>query len=100
MLKLISLMRRADGLSQEEFHQWALNDHVAFAKQLPGLRKYVVNPVVADDAPYDLVNEMWFDDEEARAAAFASEAGKAAGGDAAAHTSERAHLISSEHELL
>lgn len=100
MLKLISLLRRADGISKEEFSDWVVNDHAVFARELPGLRRYVVNVTQSDDSPYDAVNELWFDDEEARAAAFASDAGKAAGGDAAAHASERVHLITVEHEQL
>lgn len=100
MLKLISLLRRAEGISKEEFGDWVVNDHVAFARELPGLRRYVVNVVEGDDSPYDAVNELWFDDEDARAAAFGSDAGKAAGADAAAHASERVHLITVEHEQL
>lgn len=97
MLKLISLMKRKEGMSKEEFAQWVTVDHLQFAKEIPGMRKYVVNVAVEDDAPYDAANEMWFDDEDARAAGFGSEAGKAAGGDAAAHTSERVHLKTTEH---
>jgi uncharacterized protein (TIGR02118 family) len=97
MLKLISLMKRKEGMSKEEFTQWVTVDHLAFAKEIPGLRKYVVNVSVDDDAPYDSANEMWFDDEDARAAGFGSDAGKAAGGDAAAHTSERVHVKTTEY---
>jgi uncharacterized protein (TIGR02118 family) len=98
MLKVVSLMRRAEGMSHDEFRTWVLQDHAEFAKALPGLRKYAVSvPVDPESAAYDSVNELYFDDEQARAAAFASEAGKAAGADAAAHTSERVHVISTEH---
>ncbi len=97
MLKLISLMKRKDGMTKEEFIQWATVDHAPFAREIPGMRKYVVNVTEAADAPYDAANEMWFDDEDARAAGFASDAGKAAGGDAAAHTSERIHLKTTEY---
>jgi uncharacterized protein (TIGR02118 family) len=100
MLKVISLLKRAEGLSKEDFAKWVVDDHFEFAKNLPGLRKYTVNVAVADDAAFDAVNEMWFDDEAARAAAFASDAGKAAAGDAGAHTSNRVHVLSTEHELL
>lgn len=100
MLKLISLLRRAEGMSKEEFHAWVLEEHITFARELPGLRDYSVSIVEAEDSPYDSVNEMWFDDEEARAAAFASEQGKAAGADAAAHASERVHLVTTEHRQL
>ena len=100
MLKLISLLRRADGMSKEEFRTWVLEEHILLARELPGLRDYVVSIVEAEDSPYDAVNEMWFDDAEARAAAFASEQGKAAGADAAAHASERVHLVTTEHRQL
>lgn len=100
MIKLISLLRRADGISKEDFTRWVTSEHLQYAKALPGLRKYTVSVTSDPDAPYDAVNEMWFDDEEARAAAFASDAGKAAAGDASAHASSRTHLVTTEHELL
>jgi uncharacterized protein (TIGR02118 family) len=99
MLKVVSLLKRAEGLSKEEFATWVVEDHLEFAKKLPGLRRYTVNVAVAEDAPYDAVNELWFDDEAARAAAFASDDGKAAAGDAGAHTSSRVHVVTTEHEL-
>ncbi|MHA1549615.1 MAG: EthD family reductase [Alphaproteobacteria bacterium] len=99
MLKLMSLMKRRDDMSLEEFRNWATQEHPPLAKQLPGLRGYRMNVALQDnpDAPYDAVSEMWFDDDEARLAAFGSDAGKAAGGDAAGHCSSRFHLLSSEH---
>jgi uncharacterized protein (TIGR02118 family) len=101
VLKLISLLKRADGISKDEFRQWVTVDHAPFAKALPGLRKYVVNVTIDDDEfAYDAVNEMWFDSEDARAAAFASDAGAAAGGDAAAHASDRVHLKTTEYVQL
>jgi uncharacterized protein (TIGR02118 family) len=101
MIKVMSLMRRADGMSKADFIAWARDDHPAFARELPGLRRYVVSITAEDaDTPYDSVSELYFDDEAARAAAFGSDAGKAAAGDAAAHTSERIHLLTTEHEPL
>ena len=98
MLKLMSLLKRSEGMSKDDFRKWVTEDHLPFARALPGIRKYVVNVTIDDDDfPYDAVNEMWFDSEEARVAAFASEAGKAAGGDAAAHAGERVHLKTTEH---
>ena len=41
-----------------------------------------------------------FDDEEARAAAFASEHGQKVAADAAAHASERVHLVTTEYRQL
>ncbi|MGI8334534.1 EthD family reductase [Actinomadura scrupuli] len=100
MLKVISLLKRADGLSKQEFTTWVLEDHLAFAKELPGLRRYTVSVTAGEDAAYDAVNELYFDDEDARAAAFGSEPGKAAAADAGAHTSQRVHLLTTEHEQL
>jgi uncharacterized protein (TIGR02118 family) len=48
------------------------------------------------ESPYDAISEMWFDSADARAAAMATDAGKAAGGDAAAHASSRFHFIAEE----
>ncbi|MFC4587091.1 EthD family reductase [Sphaerisporangium corydalis] len=97
MLKVISLLKRAENLSHEEFTKWVLQDHVEFARKLPGLRKYTVSVTNEDGAAYDSVNELYFDDDDARVAAFGSEHGKAAAADAAAHTTQRVHLLTTEH---
>jgi uncharacterized protein (TIGR02118 family) len=100
MLKVISLLKRREDMSFEDFATWVVDDHAEFAKQLPGLRKYVVNVARDGDGPFDSANELYFDDEDARATAFGTEAGKAAGADAAAHTSQRVHLATTEHAQL
>ena len=98
MIKVMALMKRRTDMSFADFKQWILVDHVAFAKKLPGLRKYTSNALLAEnpDAPFDGVSEMYFDDEAAMAAAFATDAGKAAGGDAAAHCSNRFRMVCEE----
>jgi|SoiMethySBSTD1v2_1073268.scaffolds.fasta_scaffold5713988_2 uncharacterized protein (TIGR02118 family) len=100
MLKVVSLLKRAEGMSHDEFSAWVLTDHKPFAEKLPGLRRYVVNVGTDPDGEFDSVNELWFDDDDARAAAFGSEHGKAAAGDAAAHTSRRVHILTREHPQL
>jgi uncharacterized protein (TIGR02118 family) len=100
MLKLISLMRRADGMSKEDFRTWVLDEHVALARGLPGLRAYTVSLTDNGDSAYDCVNELWFDDEAARAAAFATELGQKVAADAAAHASERVHLATTEYKQI
>ena len=100
MLKLISLMKRAENMSVEEFRSWALEEHVPLARDLPGLRAYSVSLTESGDGAFDCVNEMWFDDEAARVAAFVSDAGQKAAADAAAHASERVHLVTTEHKQL
>lgn len=98
MLKVVSLLKRSEDLSKEEFDKWVIEDHLEFAKKLPGLRKYSVSVSSSPDSAFDSINALYFDDEQARAAAFGSEFGKAAAGDAAAHTSERVHLLTTEYE--
>ena len=98
MIKVMSLMKRKDGMSHEDFRNWILVDHVEFARKIPGMRKYISNvlKVENNDAPFDGVSEMYFDSEQAMADAFATDAGKAAGGDAAAHCSNRFRMVCEE----
>lgn len=97
MLKVMSLLKRAEGLSPDDFAKWVTEDHLAYAQKIPGLRKYTVNVSSGDDPAFDAVNELYFDDEDARVAGFASEQGKAAAADAGAHTSSRVHLLTTEY---
>lgn len=102
MLKVISLLKRREDMSFEEFRKWALEEHPSLGKQLPGIRKYRMSVVLEDnpDLPCDAVSEFWFDDDAARQAAFATDAGKAAGADAAAHCSSRTHLLTEEKVII
>jgi len=43
---------------------------------------------------------MWFDDMDARNAAFGTDAGKAAAEDAIAHCSSRVHLLTEEKTII
>ena len=102
MLKVISLLKRKEGISLEEFRKWALEEHPPLGKKLPGIRHYRMSVVLEDnpDLPADVVSEFWFDDNEARLAAFATPEGQAAGADAAAHCSSRVHLLTEETILI
>ena len=102
MLKVISLLKRKEGTSLEEFRKWALEEHPPLGKKLPGIRHYRMSVVLEDnpDLPADVVSEFWFDDNEARLAAFATPEGQAAGADAAAHCSSRVHLLTEETILI
>ncbi len=98
MIKVMALMKRRTDMSFEDFRKWILEDHVALARNLPGLKKYTSNVLRSEslDAPFDGVSEMYFEDEAAMAAAFGTDAGKAAGGDAAAHCSNRFRMVCDE----
>ena len=76
MIKLVGLLRRAGGTTPAAFRAHWVDHHARIAAQLPGLRRYVVNPVVAvpggEQPPWDGVAELWFDDQAAFEAALAS----------------------------
>ena len=70
---------------------------------LPMTPEKILHGVVLEDSPdlpYHAVSEFWFDDNEARVAAFATPEGKAAGEDAAAHCSSRMHLLIEEKVII
>jgi len=97
MLKIFSLLKRKEDMTFDEFRKWALEEHVELGKKIPGMRHYRMN-VVLEENPMtpDAIAEMWFDNMEARNAGFATDAGKAAGADAAAHCSSRTHVFVEE----
>jgi uncharacterized protein (TIGR02118 family) len=101
MIKVLSMMKRKEGMTLDEFRRWLTEEHVKFAQNMPGLDKFVVNIPQTDspDNPFDSVNELYFKDEAAMQAAFGSEAGKASGADALAHISHRSRLTTVEHKL-
>lgn len=88
MLKVLSLMKRKEGMSYDEFRNWALNEHPKLATKIPGMRGYRMNVPLKEnpDSPYDAISEMWWDSDEARLAGFGTDEGKAAGADAARPT--------------
>ena len=102
MLKVISLIKRREDMSLDEFRTWAIDEHAQKGKDLPGLREYRMSVVESDDPslPYHAVSELWFDDEEALKAAFATELGQAAGADVAAHASDRVRLMTRETRIV
>ena len=102
MLKVFSLIKRREDLSLDDFRTWILEQHAPMGKQLPGLREYHVSVVEQDDPdlPYHAVTELYFDDEDAFKAAFASEPGKAAGADVAAHAAGRVRLLTREERVI
>jgi uncharacterized protein (TIGR02118 family) len=102
MLKVISLLKRKEGMSFDAFRKWALEEHPPLGQKLPGIRRYRMSVVLEDnpELPYDAVSEFWFDDNDARLAAFATPEGKAAGADAAAHCSARVHLLTEEKVII
>ena len=81
MLKVLSLMKRKEDMSFDEFRKWAKDEHPKLAQKIPGMKGYRMNvPLRASpDLPYDAISEMWWDSDEAR---LGTDEGKAAGVDA------------------
>lgn len=102
MIKVLSMMKRKEGTTLDEFRRWLTEEHVKLSRQMPGLDRFVVNIPETDspDNAFDSVNELYFKDEAAMQAAFGSEAGKASGADALTHISHRVRLVTVEHKLI
>src|SRR5215210_1046299 len=87
MLKSMFVVTRVPGISHDEFVRYWRDVHALIAKQMPGLRKYNINPASAggdgSDAPFDGIAELSFDDQAAYEAGFASPEGIATTEDAA-----------------
>ena len=102
MLKIMSLLKREDSLSREEFYNWAKGEHPQLAKGLLNIRGYRMNVARLDEpeAAFDAISEMWFDDVTAFDAAFATPHGQKTREDAMAHASQRIHVRTEEIVLM
>jgi uncharacterized protein (TIGR02118 family) len=103
MIKLIALLKREAGMTQEAFKQRWLDEHTKLSGIMPGLLEYRINiatPHQPDDAAgpvYDGTAELWWDSMEAMEAAFASPEGVAAGKDADSFADVRLHIYTDEY---
>jgi uncharacterized protein (TIGR02118 family) len=71
VIKRLSLVRKLPELSREEFLARWTGEHVEIARQLPGLRGYVIHVLEGDTAPYDGIAITTFDTREDAERAFA-----------------------------
>jgi uncharacterized protein (TIGR02118 family) len=72
--KILLLMKRKPGISMEEFRDYYENNHVPLcAPYMSGIARYVrrylepqphAESGTNEELPYDVVTEMWFDNEE------------------------------------
>jgi uncharacterized protein (TIGR02118 family) len=86
MIKAVVALNRRPDLSVEQFREHFHSTHIHLLRQLPGLRRLVVDfalPGPDAEPAYDGFGEDWFDDAEAMQQAFASPAGQAVLADAA-----------------
>jgi uncharacterized protein (TIGR02118 family) len=74
MHKAIFMLNRAEDLSFEEFRDHWLEEHAPLAEGTPGLVKYTISfPEAPDEAAYDGLAQLYFQDAEALAAGLDSE---------------------------
>jgi len=71
MIKRVTLVWKRSALSIEDFRRLWLEEHVAYARRLPGLREYVIDFVTEgpEGAPHGIAT-LRFDSREALEAAF------------------------------
>lgn len=79
MIKIVAVIRKKPGMSREEFQRHWNEDHPAYVRRLPGIRRYRQNPAVEHRAewPFDGMAELWFDSIRAVKEAYAGEEGTA-----------------------
>ncbi len=110
MIKVMWFLKRADGLSLEEFRKWWLEDHMPdiLEHQKPHLKKYIVDirveedtlPGMPDDgvADWDGIAEQWFEDEVGFAAIYGKPKSPTRG-DTMAHISRFQRLVVRENPI-
>ncbi len=108
MIKVMWLLKRADGLSLSEFREWWLerHRHDVIAEQGPHLSKYIINIRVDDERElagkpasepeWDGVAEQWFETADDYNAVYAGD-NRANRDDVLAHTSRFQRLVVTEH---
>lgn len=76
-IKITYLLKRKPGMPLDEYRQRSLADYAPAVTKLSGLRRYIHNHsvdglYVFGEASFDSVEQMWFDDVDALAAALNS----------------------------
>jgi uncharacterized protein (TIGR02118 family) len=87
MVKVVLLLHRRGDMSTDEFRRYWHERHRPLVERLPGLRRLVLNDVLAGPnempTPCDGIAEDWFDSVESMQAAFASPEAQAVAADVA-----------------
>ena len=102
MFKLIILLKKKTGFTDEEFADYWLETHALLAKKMPRLRRYVVNVVAPPpnrEPDYNGVVELWFDNVDDMKKAFSSPEGQATQKDTEKFTTSRTAMYVDEHSI-
>ena len=103
MFKLIVLLKKKTDFTDEQFTTYWLETHALLAKKMPGLRRYVVNVVMAPpnkEPDYNGVVELWFDNVTDMKNAFSSPEGQATQKDTETFTTSRTTMYIDEHSIV
>ena len=74
--KMVILASRADDTTHEECIEYMHDEHAPLVNDLPNLRRYTSSvPTDPEQAGYDYVAQLWFDDPGAMNESFESETG-------------------------
>jgi uncharacterized protein (TIGR02118 family) len=101
--KRLGILRKKEGMTDQQFRDHWLNKHAALCLKLPKMRRYSVNFVDRARFPkfgYDGFSELWFDSEEDLNAAMASSEGKTLLADLPNLTNDISPIIAIEHRKL
>jgi uncharacterized protein (TIGR02118 family) len=103
VLRLVGLLKRAENWDREHFRDYWVGHHAEIARTLPGLRRYRITVFESgergEEARYDGMAELWFDDRAAFEAAFASDVYRSSEADHP-FISERVILLSVEEHTI
>lgn len=101
MHKALLFLKRSSDLEPAAFRHWWLDGHRRRVESLPGLRRYTASLEAAgEDAAFDGLAELWFEDAAAAAAAWHTTAGRDIDADLRAHTARIERLDVVEHRFL
>ena len=103
MFKLIILLKKKTGFTDEQFATYWLETHALLAKKMPGLRRYVVNVVMPPpkrEPDYNGVVELWFDSVDDMKKAFSSPEGRATQKDTETFTANLTTMYIDEHSIM
>jgi uncharacterized protein (TIGR02118 family) len=103
VIKLVTFLKRREGLTRPEFEQRWLTVHAPMAAVFPGLRGYMLSfPVWPEheEPSADGVAQLWFASEEATQESYSTDVGRSGSKDAASNLSRRQHLFASEEWIV
>ncbi len=97
MIKLVTVLKRREGMTRPEFETRWLGIHAPIAAEFPKLRGYVLSFSIEEGEPSaDGVAQLWFDDRRSAQWSYATDIGRNGSNDAKQYLGRRDHLLVSE----